>query len=292
MSEPQRDCWSEWLLKRRFGGNADQMKALRDYLYPIRDKVLRHANLDEGETLLDVGCGDGLIGFGALKQSKTSRVIFSDFSQDVLDAAQAIAREIDVLDRCRFFCAAAEALSGMSGESVDVVTTRSVLIYVAPKQQAFGAFHRVLKPGGRLSIFEPINSFGYPEAPHIFAGYDVSPVAEIAQKLKDDALRIQPLGQDPMLDFDERTLMEFAERAGFKEIHLEFQAELAPNRHAADWNTWLNIAPNPKLPTLQETLRHVLTPTERETFVAYLRPLFEARRGVGKSAVAYLWAVK
>jgi arsenite methyltransferase len=59
-----------------------------------------------------------------------------------------------------------------------VVTTRSVLIYVKDKRRAaFEELHRVLKPGGRLSIFEPINNFTYPEPPHLFGGSDVTPVA-------------------------------------------------------------------------------------------------------------------
>jgi hypothetical protein len=31
-----------------------------------------------------------------------------------------------------------------------------------------------------LSIFEPINRFAYPEPPQRFAGYDVTPIVEIA----------------------------------------------------------------------------------------------------------------
>ena len=59
-------------------------EVLSRYLYPLRDKVLSHTLLGEGEVLLDVGCGDGLIGFGALDKVKTSQVIFSDISQDLL----------------------------------------------------------------------------------------------------------------------------------------------------------------------------------------------------------------
>ena len=42
---------------------------------------------------------------------------------------------------------------------MDIVTTRSVLIYVEDKRRAFEEFFRVLKPGGRISLFEPINRF-------------------------------------------------------------------------------------------------------------------------------------
>lgn len=45
------------------------------YLQPIRDRVLDHAALSADDTLRDVGCGDGLIGFGGiarLMRSNTS----------------------------------------------------------------------------------------------------------------------------------------------------------------------------------------------------------------------------
>ena len=61
MENAGQDIWSRWLLERRFGGDVDRMKIMTEYLYPIRDKVLSHITLEPGETLLDVGCGDGLI---------------------------------------------------------------------------------------------------------------------------------------------------------------------------------------------------------------------------------------
>ncbi|QXD13686.1 methyltransferase domain-containing protein [Rhodocaloribacter litoris] len=291
MTKDQRDIWCEWLLQRRFGGDAERMKATMEELNRVRDKVLEHANLRDGETLLDVGCGDGLIAFGALKRSSTVHVIFSDVSQDLLDHAQSIAQKMGVLDRCQFVCAPAEDLSPIQGEAVDVVTTRSVLIYVKDKQQAFCEFHRVLKAGGRLSIFEPINRFGLPEPPHIFWGYDVTPVAEIAQKVKGIYQQLQPLDSDPMLDFDDRDLIAFAEQVGFREVHLELQIEIKP-KEKVNWETMLRTAGNPKIPTLEEAVQEALLPGERETFVTYLRPLAEAGQGITRSAVAYLWAAK
>jgi hypothetical protein len=69
MTKVHGDIWSRWLLERRFGGDQAAMQdALSNYLYPWRDQVLSHANLQEGDMLLDVGCGDGLIAFGALEK--------------------------------------------------------------------------------------------------------------------------------------------------------------------------------------------------------------------------------
>ncbi len=73
-----QDIWAQWLLKRRFGGDPERMKLAMEWLYRVRDKVLSQVHLKENETLLDVGCGDGLIAFGALEKFPGCHVIFSD----------------------------------------------------------------------------------------------------------------------------------------------------------------------------------------------------------------------
>jgi arsenite methyltransferase len=293
MTKEIQDIWSRWLLERRFGGDPAAMQAgLTKYQYPWRDKVLSHANLQEGELLLDVGCGDGLIAFGALEKVNTSRVIFSDISQDLLDHAQSLAKEMKVLDRCQFVNTSADDLSVTEDASVDVVTTRSVLIYVSAKQRAFQEFYRVLKPGGRLSIFEPINRFAYPEPPNLFVGYDVQPVAEIAQKLKAHYERIQPSDTDPMFDFDERDLVSFADTAGFNEIYLELNIEVKPIPEKTTWEQFLHYTANPKVPSIEEAMQETLQPEEINIFTGHLRPLVEQGQGIRRGALAFLWATK
>ncbi len=291
MSDTPRDIWTEWLLNRRFGGNAEHMKLFMDELYPIRDKVLHYANLGENETLLDVGCGDGLISFGAFEKSDTVKVIFSDISQDILKHNQNIAQEAHLIDRSRFIPAAADDLSAITDESVDIVTTRSVLIYIENKKRAFSEFHRVLKSKGRLSIYEPINRFTHPEPDNIYSGYDVTPVIDIAKKIKAVYERLQPPATDPVINFDERDLLRFAEQAGFREIHLEYNVEIEP--HDFDnWDMKLRMVPNPRVPNLEEAMQEVLTTAEQHAFVEYLRPLVEAKRGMSRWAFTYLWATK
>jgi arsenite methyltransferase len=250
-----------------------------------------------GETLLDVGTGDGLIAFGALDLGgKDGHVVFSDISRDLLDHSRMLAEEMGVEARCEFLLAPADDLSVLGDASVDVVTTRSVLIYVRDKRRAFGEFFRVLKLGGRVSIFEPINRFKLPHPPHLFLGYDVTPVQDLAEKVMTAFERIQPMDTDPMLNFDERDLFDLAMNSGFAEVHLEYEARLVSNDayfEVRDWDIFLRSAGNPKIPTLEEAMDEALTPKEIERFTAHLRPLVEnaCRRG-GTSALAYLWAVK
>jgi arsenite methyltransferase len=288
----ERDLWAEWLLHRRFGGDKEELQRMLDFLYPVRDKVLANARITEGETLLDVGAGDGLIAFGAIEHiGEHGQIIFSDVSEDLLDIDQSISDQLGIASQCQFVRAPAENLAPIAGASVDIVTTRSVLIYVADKQRAFAEFFRVLRPGGRVSLFEPINRFGYSERPNKFSGHDVTPVEDIAAKVRALYRQRQPLDEDSMLNFDERDLLAFAEQAGFAEWHLEFRVdtETMPPRR---WETLSQTAFNPRMPTLTEAMAEVLTPAETERFAAYLKPLVEQGGGTMAFASAYLWAVK
>jgi len=266
------------------------MKAAMDeYFYPVREKVLDSAKLGDHQLLLDVGCGDGLIAFRALEKSATSTVIFSDVSQTLLIHTRSVAQKLTVADRCQFLAASAERLP-IHSSSIDVVTACCVLIHVAAKQSAFNEFFRVLKPGGRMSFFEPINRLSLSEPEHLFAGFDVTPIVSIAAKVKTIYLRNQP-PTDPMLNFDERDLFDFAENAGFDALQLEFQIKLERPK-VSDWETLVQRRPNPRAPSLEEAMEQVLTSEERELFVRHLRPLVESKQGRKKSGVAYLSAIK
>lgn len=291
-SESIQDQWARWLLRRRHGGDAAQLNAILPRLYAMRDRVLEHAQVASGDTLLDVGAGDGLIAFGAIPLvGEHGAVIFSDISHDLLDHCRQLAQQAGVLDRVRFVQASADDLSSIADASVDVVTTRSVLIYVERKREAFAEFHRVLKPGGRLSIFEPINRFAYPEPPGRFMGVDVTAIQPLADKVHALYDRLQPPETDPMLDFDERDLLALPERAGFGELHLELRADIEPAKPVR-WEVAWRQAGNPKIPTLEEAIAQTLTPAEAERFIAHMRPRVEAGDGVHRMAVAYLWATK
>jgi ubiquinone/menaquinone biosynthesis C-methylase UbiE len=120
------DRWARWLLGTRHGGDAALRKQmLADTLYPWRDEILDRARLAPGDTLLDVGCGDGLVAFGALDQlGPAGHVIFSDVSPDLLDHCRTAGAAEGLLGQCSFVQASADSLAPIADGSADVVTTR------------------------------------------------------------------------------------------------------------------------------------------------------------------------
>ena len=282
------DPWAEWLLKRRFGGGEPPPGSAAG-LGLVRDRVLGGVRLVEGARLLDVGAGDGLIAFGALELG-AGKVVFSDVSDDLLEHARGLAAELGVLERCEFVHASAEDLSAFEDGSFDAVTTRSVLIYVERKREALAEFHRVLRPGGRISLFEPINRFGARFREETLWGYALDGLGELTAKVQAVYKALQP-DTDPMLDFDERDLLELARDAGFLPLELELSAQVV-RRPPQNWEQFVSVAGNPKIPSLDEAMAAALSPGERDQLTSRLRPLVEAGGSISRSAVAYLTGTK
>ncbi len=251
-------------------------------LAPVRGKLLEDAAVGPGDVVLDVGCGDGLVGLGALERG--ADVVFSDISAACLDDCRAVAG-----DRAQYHLASATDLGDVEA---DVVTLRSVLIYVDDKRRAFEELFRVLRPGGRLSIFEPINRFGLDERRRTMGFADVTGVEDLIGRLwsREEADGVNAA----MKDFDERDLFAHAEEAGFREVRIELHAQLKtePFWGTRDWDLLLRSSPNPLLPTFGETLAANLTPEEIERLTAKLRPQVERGEGIARRAHCFLLARK
>jgi arsenite methyltransferase len=281
------DKWASWLLSRRDGGDDDIRRSHAPGLLAFRDGVLNRAAIRAGDVVLDVGTGDGLIGFGALEQvGADGRVVFSDLSADLLDECR---RKAGDDPRCSFVRCAADRLDPVADASADVLTTRSVLIYVQDKRAAFAEFFRALRPGGRLSIFEPINRFE--SAGNLF-GYDLTPVADLAAKVRAAFLDGNP-DQHPMLNFDERDLVAWAREAGFASVALDYRAEVdVPAPPPGEWDALKRTAPNPLAPTYEEAMAATLTDAERDRLEGYFRGLIAAGTPARRTAAtAFLSAV-
>lgn len=286
------DRWAQWLLTRRDGGSETLRARYAPDLARFRDGVLDRADLKSDDVLLDVGCGTGLIGFGALDRlGPAGRVIFSDVSEDLLHECR---RTADGDERCSFVQASAEDLTGVADASVDVVTLRSVLIYCDCKATAFAEFFRVLRPGGRLSLFEPINRFVLQHRPDDLLGVQGSPADDLLAKVRDVYRDGTAEAQRPMADFDERDLIAWSAAAGFEAVELDYRAQLdVPAEPLSDWEALKRVAPNPLAPTYGEAIAAALTDDERERLDAQMTALAAARAPTRRTmAVAFLRAAR
>ena len=88
-----------------------------------------------------------------------------------------------------------------------------------------------------------------------------------------------------------RDLVHDCTDAGFFPVRLRLKAELTPHE-PRPWQTFLNVAWNPKVPTLAEAVEQVLSPSERELLTRELRPQVETGTGVSRLAHAWLSATK
>lgn len=283
------------MLHDRFGGDEIALQRTLEFLEPIRDRVLTAARISPGAVVADVGCGDGLLGFGALALvGDTGGVVFADVSEELLEQCRAIASQGESADRCRFVHTGAETLEGIEDGSIDVVMTRSVLIYVENKARAFTAFHRVLRPGGRISLYEPINRRYIELNRDTLFGYDAASILGLAAKVRAVFEDAAP-ADGPMMGFDETDLFRLAESSGFSDIavSLELSSTDRPPFAGVAWDDLMKIRPNPHAPTFGEAIDQALSPDEARSVESYLRPLVDEKAGGRfRSADAYLYAVR
>jgi arsenite methyltransferase len=294
------DPWSEWLLRRRHGGDPNYEAVVRERVECIRDRVLDGARLSPGMVLVDVGAGDGLMAFGAFERVGPSlRAVLTDVSAPLLERAEQRAIERGLCERCIFLRTPAGQLEGIADTSADVLITRAVLAYVADKAVAFRQFHRVLKPGGRLSIGEPIyqdDALQLAALTRYLEGRPADPAAaqsRLQQRWKAAQLpsTTKEIFADPLTNFTERDLVALCQQAGFGEIHLELHIDVRKSA-TTSWDTFIDIAPRPNTPSLREILATRFNSEEQRQFEAELRPRVEAGQMFERDAIAYLTAVK
>jgi len=294
------DLWADWLLHRRFADDPAYAERVRMVVEGYIDRVLNHAHIAPDTQLLDLGSGEGTLGFRAIERFGAGlHVTMTDISAAMLSHARQQAQEKGVLTQCAFAECSADSLSDIPDATFDTVTSRSVLAYVADKRAAFRAMYRVLKPGGYLSIAEPIFQ------DEAFDTVLLKNRVEAQQpEFRDLGLVLlhrwksaqfpdtpEKIALNPIANYSERDLMRCAVGEGFSEIHLELHVDVKPSI-IQSWDVFLGASPHPWAPSLKTIMDEQFSVEERVHFEAMVRPSIEAGHPVSIDRMAYLSARK
>ena len=137
---------------KQYGGNAAEN--YERYFVPtigtaFATALLDAAGLHQGERVLDIACGTGVVTrLAAERVGPNATVAGVDLNQGMLAIARSVTSSLAAID---WHEANAESLPLADG-SFDVVLSSLGLQFVADKSAALREMQRVLAPGGRLAI--------------------------------------------------------------------------------------------------------------------------------------------
>jgi ubiquinone/menaquinone biosynthesis C-methylase UbiE len=188
------------------GTDPDEQARLARLGELTNDAFIRFLEFNAASTILDVGCGLGIL------TRKLAELASRGIVWGIERSADQLAKAVQDLPNLHFQQADAHALP-FENDTFDVVFCRYLLEHVADPLKVLNEMRRVLKPGGKAFLQENniLVSVFYPECPHFDAIW--RQFAQLQQIHGGDAL----IG---------KKLFRLMTEAGFEDIRLSIQPEV------------------------------------------------------------------
>jgi ubiquinone/menaquinone biosynthesis C-methylase UbiE len=186
-------------------------------LDPWAGDLVETVGVEEGERVVDVACGTGIVARHAARRAGS---IGSVDGVDLNPAMLTVAREVaaDVVPEIRWHEAPAERLP-FDAASFDVALCQQALQFFADRSAALAELHRVTAPGGRLGVATCRSIHHQP-------GYEAL-AGVITRHLGIDAGEII---SSPYALGEPDELRSLVQKAGFDDVHVRI--EITPLRVA------------------------------------------------------------
>jgi ubiquinone/menaquinone biosynthesis C-methylase UbiE len=155
------------LVREAYGAIDEPSRAVADKLYSAEELAgvpalavdhalgvanhLRHARIEPGDTVLDLGCGSGIDSILAARRTGPSGRVFAlDFLPEMLERTATAAEQAD-LDNVEPIEGEMEEIP-LPDASVDVVLSNGVINLSPRKARVLAECARVLRPGGEFCV--------------------------------------------------------------------------------------------------------------------------------------------
>jgi ubiquinone/menaquinone biosynthesis C-methylase UbiE len=171
-------------------------------LYPAQQKLLELANIKNGDKIIDIACGTGLVSFPAAELAgENGFVMANDISDKMVEMGAAIAKEKN-LSNISFQRMDAEELE-VEDNSYNIALCALGLMYFPDPLKAIKEMYRLLKPGGHavVAVWGQRKNCGWAE---VFEIVDRRVASEVCPMFYN-------LG-------NEGTLQQYMNAGGFKDI--------------------------------------------------------------------------
>jgi len=190
-------------------------------------------------------------------------------------------------------------LSGDAGnlpiesESTDAVVCRSVLCHILQRQMVFREWHRVLKPRGRFTFYEPVDRYETRFSELV----DFSPLGEVAVSLREAEEHFHHSSVSSLMNFDEHDLQRLVEQAGFEVTgsKLTERGRDYPMTAASAgdwWHLGIGGSATPGHPSPYDQLSQYLSPSDLDQCVAFFCAQADGTTITFRAKELFMWGMR